>query len=145
MLETPHYLQNEVQIHWHGWQGPPWSRHWLFSFVISYCLFFNTSLPPTLSHIQLLAFHTSGPSHIFFPLPGMLAYPLACLCSSSTESLLTLLLSPRWRWPIFDADTVPGKMSIIGLVTLHWTLLFPHLPPLLDNQWTYLKVVTVSC
>lgn len=76
--KTHHAWNSPLSIEWSAnslarMTRPPWSCHWLFSFVISYCLFFTTSLPPTLSHIQLLAFHTSRPSHIFFPLPGMLA------------------------------------------------------------------------
>ena len=129
MLLTSHYLRNEKQIHGHGSQGP--RDPVLMCSIISYCLFLQTNLHLTLSHIKLLAFHNSRPSHILSPL-------LRCWLVH-----LHISVAPpwylSWHYPPhpggdvrFDASTVPGKSLSWNFVTFYWTVRFHHLPPSLN-------------
>lgn len=129
MLETPHYPQKEVQIHWHGWQGPSWSVP-SFHFVI--CLFLHTTpKPPTSGSLLLMPLGL----HTLFALPIMLACSLTYLWSSALECLLTL---PPF-YPGGDGQVLEPPLHLekclTVLVTWYWTRLFPHLPPLLDDEW----------
>lgn len=90
MLQTPHYIQNEMQIHWNGSQGPhdvvpifPLSFHTVFSSK-QICI-------PLLVTSNSLLFTTLGLHAFNIPFACSAALcPLTCLCNSSMGSLFTL-------------------------------------------------------